>query len=81
MTFATALILAAGLADDLALVLQGKTVKIVARTLEGADESGRVEHEDGDYTLVLRAISPGVLTDPVERDYSWLDDADGGDEA
>ena len=35
---------------------------------------GRVDHENGDYTIVLRSIVRGELSDPVERDYSYLDE-------
>ena len=37
----------------------------------------RIEHPDGDYTIVLDAIVPGSCDDPVERDYSWMDEFDG----
>ncbi len=36
--------------------------------------SVRFEHGHGDYTIVLGSIIAGPTSDPVEVDYSFLDD-------
>jgi hypothetical protein len=36
--------------------------------------SVRIEHADGDHTVILGSIIPGPRHDPVERDYSFLED-------
>lgn len=35
--------------------------------------SRRVEHGGGDYTILLGSIVAGAMTDPVQRDDSFLD--------
>jgi hypothetical protein len=36
--------------------------------------SVRFDHGNGDYTIVLGSILAGAMRDPVEADYSFLDD-------
>jgi hypothetical protein len=36
--------------------------------------SVRFDHGNGDYTIVLGSIIPGPAQDPVEVDYSFVDD-------